>query len=101
MYQALFFSLSSQRSKEAKNKKKITPDLRLFVCGLLVFRYIHSNGRYGSADLKKGDEVGEQRHARGDIGRYPIPKINAVSVFRRLLTRYFEIYQFFSRYCGI
>ena len=30
MYQALFFSLSSQRSKEAKKKfKKITPDLRL------------------------------------------------------------------------
>ena len=23
----------------------------------------------------------------GDIGRYPIPKINAVSVFRRFLTR--------------
>ena len=40
-----------------------------FECGLLVFRYIHSNGRYGSADLKKGDEVGEQRHARGDITR--------------------------------
>ena len=30
MYQALFFSLSSQRSKEAKNKK-ITPDLRLIM----------------------------------------------------------------------
>ena len=32
MYQALFFSLSSQRSKEAKKKKlknKITPGLRL------------------------------------------------------------------------
>ena len=52
----------------------------------------------GSADLKKGDEVGEQRHARGDIGRYPIPKKNAVSVFRRFLTGYIGI---FSRYCGI
>ena len=47
------------------------------------------------------DEVGEQRHARADIGRYPIPKINAVSVFRRFLTQYFGIYQFFSQYCGI
>ena len=35
MYQALFFSLSSQRSKEAKKQKKkekkITPDLRLHI----------------------------------------------------------------------
>ena len=46
-------------------------------------------------------KVTKLRHARGDIGRYPIPKINAVSVFRRFLTRYFGIYQFFSRYCGI
>ena len=46
-------------------------------------------------------KVTKLRHARGDIGRYPIPKVNAVSVFRRFLTRYFGIYQFFSRYCGI
>ena len=46
-------------------------------------------------------KVTKLRHARGDIGRYPIPKINAVSVFRRFLTRYSGIYQFFSRYCGI
>ena len=43
-----------------------------------MFRYIHSNGRYGSTRVgvsgpKEGDEVGEQRHARGDIGGYPIP----------------------------
>ena len=38
---------------------------------------MHSNGRYGSAHvgvsgLIEGDEVGEQRHARGDIKGYPI-----------------------------
>ena len=48
-------------------------------CGLHVFRYIHSNGRYGSARVgvsgpKESDEVGEHRHASGDIGGYPIPQ---------------------------
>ena len=38
-----------------------------------MFRYIHSNGRYGSTRVgvsgpKEGDEVGEQRHARGTLG---------------------------------
>ena len=36
---------------------------------------VYSNGRYGSAHvgvsgLIEGDEVGEQRHARGDIKGY-------------------------------
>ena len=57
----------------------IQPHSKCFECGLHLFRYIHSNGRYGSVRVgvsgpKEGDEVREHGHAGGEIGGYPIPQ---------------------------
>ena len=62
MYQALFLSLSSQRSKEAK-KKKITPDLRLEFTQSLLF--VSCFAMIGRAHNRR-----KTRHARLDQIRF-------------------------------